>query len=67
MDKYPGRVKSMLEHALGIVDDLTYGNYAHNRRRSPEVTPERWIKVYGEPAVQMEERFKREKEEEENL
>ena len=32
---------------MAIVQDLTFQNYAHNRRISPHVTPERWERVYG--------------------
>ena len=34
-----------------IVDYLTYSSYAHNRRISPEVTPERWARIFGAEAV----------------
>ena len=43
--------------AVEIVDELTYRSYAENRRRSPDISPERWAKVFGVGAVQMEERF----------
>lgn len=46
--------------SLEFIDELTYRNYAHNRRISPQVTPERWEKAYGPNAVAMEERFQRE-------
>ena len=49
------QIKSM--NPSEIVDELTYRSYAHNRRLSPGVAPERWVKVYGESAAQMEERF----------
>ena len=42
---------------IDIVDELTYRSYAHNRRLSPDVSPERWMAVFGEDAAQMEERF----------
>lgn len=44
-----------------IVSELTYINYAHNRSISPEVSPERWTKVYGARAQAMEERYQRER------
>ena len=44
----------------GIVSELTYRSYAHNRMISPEITPERWAKVFA-GAAQMEERFQKEK------
>lgn len=34
-----------------IVDWLTYSNYVHNRRRSPEVTPEQWATIYPNAAA----------------
>lgn len=43
-----------------IIDDLTYCNYRHNRRLRPDISPERWVKVYGPNAVAMEERFQEE-------
>lgn len=44
----------------GIVDYLTYVNFAHNRRLSPEVTVERWEKIYGPNTRAMEEQFQKE-------
>lgn len=43
-----------------VVDYLTYRNYVHNRRIAPHVTPERWEKVYGPGAREMEEQYQRE-------
>ena len=43
-----------------IVDELTYRSYAYNRERSPEVSPERWEKVFGPQAKQMEMRLQAE-------
>lgn len=48
---------------LELVDELTYRNYAHNRRISPGVTPERWAKAYGPTAAAMEARYQRELDE----
>lgn len=45
---------------LELVDELTYRNYAHNRRISPGVTPERWAKAYGPTSVAMEARYQAE-------
>ena len=45
---------------IETVDELTYRNYAFNRQRSPDVAPWRWIKIFGEAAAQMEERFQNE-------
>lgn len=30
-----------------FVSDLKYRSYAYNRQRSPEITPDRWVKIYG--------------------
>lgn len=43
-----------------IINDLVYLNYAHNRRLSPGISPERWRKVYGPPVEEMEARFQAE-------
>lgn len=40
-----------------MVDELTYMNYAYNRRRTPGIAPERWKLVYGERVDGMEQRF----------
>jgi len=45
--------------ARQIVDELTYINYAHNRRISPHVTPERWAELFPN-AQAMEARFQTE-------
>jgi hypothetical protein len=42
--------------ATEVVDYLTYCNYAHNRRISPHITPERWAKIYPNAAA-MEAKF----------
>lgn len=34
-----------------IIKSLSFSNYAANRLRSPEITPERWGKIYGEKQV----------------
>jgi hypothetical protein len=40
------------------IDHLTQMNYNHNRLRYPDVSPERWGKVYGEQkALLLEENF----------
>lgn len=41
------------------VAELTYSSYAHNRRRSPWIAPERWARVY-EGAEEMERRYQEE-------
>lgn len=40
-----------------LIDELTYANYAHNRHASPEITPERWKKVYGNVVDRFEKIF----------
>ena len=42
-----------------LVDELTYANYAHNRQRSPDLTPEQWTKVYSN-VYQLEARYQQE-------
>lgn len=32
--------------SIDQVDWLTYCSYAHNRNRSPHISPERWRKIY---------------------
>ena len=39
-----------------VVDYLTYANYAHNRRMSPEISPERWANIYPD-AAKLEAKF----------
>ncbi len=51
----------MIDELLCIVSDLTYRNYCHNRKMSPDVSPERWEKMYGASAPAMEIRFQEEK------
>jgi len=46
--------------ASSPVDELTYENYSANRERSPEITPERWARIYGPSAVQLEARYQAE-------
>ena len=46
---------------MKIVNELTYQNYAHNRKIAPHVTPERWVKAFGPSVTQMEERLQNEK------
>jgi hypothetical protein len=43
-----------------IIDELTYINYKANRERRPDITPEKWAKIY--PNVKlMEIRFQYER------
>jgi hypothetical protein len=43
-----------------LIGYLTYRSYAHNRKLSPEVTPEQWETVFGASVKEMEARFQRE-------
>ena len=42
-----------------LVCELTYINYAHNRRLSPHIAPDRWARIYPN-AEAMEKRFQAE-------
>jgi hypothetical protein len=44
-----------------LIDSLTYSSYRHNREISPEVTPERWRKVFGPSTDAMEQKYQGEK------
>lgn len=43
-----------------VLDNLTYASYRSNRLDNPEVTVERWTKLYGSDTPRMEERFQAE-------
>ena len=43
-----------------VLDELTYINYKSNRGYKPDITPERWEKVYGPQTQEMERRYQRE-------
>ncbi len=43
-----------------ILDELTYIDYAHNRRVAPDVPPDRWQRIYGPTVKHMEARFQAE-------
>ena len=45
--------------AAEIVGDLTYINYAFNRQRSPQISPERWALIYPR-AAELEEHYQEE-------
>ena len=49
------------ENVAGLIDALTYSSYRHNREISPEVTPERWRKVFGPSTDAMEQKYQGEK------
>ena len=42
-----------------LMDELIYANYAHNRQHSPDITPTRWKKVFGEAVDRMENRYQK--------
>ena len=44
-----------------VLDDLQYTSYATQRDRFPEVSFLAWVKVYGEAALRMENRYMAEK------
>ena len=46
-----------------LISELTYVSYATQRDLAPEISPERWGKIYGPESVeQMEERYQAEQE-----
>ena len=47
----------MITDAKELIDHLTYANYSHNRRISPNISPARWAKIYGSDAIAMEARY----------
>ena len=49
-----------LEHLKPVVDQLVYLNYAHNRDLAPEVSPERWARIYPNAAA-LEARYQADK------
>ena len=40
-----------------VIDELAYLNYSYNRNHAPDITPERWVKVYGNNTFAMERRY----------
>jgi hypothetical protein len=63
-DVAPGFIPTNKGHMTpdDIVSDLTYMSYAHNRDISPDITPERWARIFGEELTQrMERRYQQEK------
>jgi len=43
-----------------MVSELTYLNYAHNRKLSPHISAEQWEPIYGPTTMTMEARYQRE-------
>ena len=56
-EQYTG---TMILNDLALVDDLMYASYSHQRQLFPEVAAERWQKIYGPSAVEMESRYQKE-------
>lgn len=55
-----GRLRNVPEPPaiLLVIDELTFRSYAHNRRISPEISPERWAAIFGKEQVEaMENQF----------
>lgn len=46
-----------------LFNEITYANYYHNRDLAPDITPERWKKIYSN-VDEMEKRYQEEKREE---
>jgi hypothetical protein len=44
-----------------LIDELTFRSYAHNRGLAPDVSPERWAKIFPNGPA-MEARLQRERE-----
>lgn len=51
-----------VDNILDLVGSLTYLNYCHNRRQSPDITPEQWLQVYGDDTYKFETLYQLEKE-----
>ena len=43
-----------------VMDKLIYKSYCYNRRRSPEITPDKWVKVFGFDTYLMELKYQQE-------
>jgi hypothetical protein len=37
---------AVTSHERALIDTLTYISYAHNRTISPDISPERWAKIF---------------------
>lgn len=40
-----------------VMDELNYRSYEAQRRRSPDVSPDRWVELYGEAVWDFERRY----------
>lgn len=40
-----------------LISELVYSNYRFNRDRSPAIAAERWVRVFGDSAVALEQRY----------
>ena len=43
-----------------VIDRLIYKSYCYNRQRSPEISPDRWVKVFGFDTYLMELKYQQE-------
>lgn len=50
---------TLIRDLMSTANELVYASYAHNRRISPEVSPQRWAQIY-KNAAEMETRFQSE-------
>lgn len=63
--EYSGTFMSDLMDTAGvtaakpILDELIYDSYAHNRKSAPQVSPERWARIFPN-VVEMEVRYQKE-------
>ena len=58
--EYERHGQTFVTTPTGLVDELTYATYTFNRQRSPDITPGRWKKVFGEAVTQLERRYQQE-------
>lgn len=50
----------MITSLPDLIAQLTYSSYRANRRMAPDITPERWKKVYGDSVDVMEQQYQAE-------
>ena len=61
MTQTPRAAEKDQDAAWVALDEADYRSYAYNRQRAPDITPERWMTIFGEHVTQMEERFQNER------
>ncbi len=49
----------VINHYPKLVDELTYTCYKYNRERSPDITPERWGRIFADVEL-LEQRYQSE-------